>query len=275
MEILQLRYFCYAAKIQNFSKTAQHFNVPVSNISQTIKRLENELGASLFYRSANSLSLNEQGKIFFDYAQRALDLLEEAKIKIDDEEDFSGEIKILISTNRRTVTEFIEKFKLQYGKINFIIKHQNDGDDFDIIISDISPWENAEKILLVEEKMCIAMNKDNPLAENSNANFSKERFITMPPESSMFRYTKLFCNNLGFEPNVAIQTDDPFYVRKYVEMGMGIAIVPSVSWKGLFSDNIVLKDTNIERKTYVWWNKNKFLSKSARKFIEMIKDFRQ
>ncbi len=275
MEILQLKYFCYAAKMQNFSKTAQHFNVPVSNISQTIKRLENELGTTLFFRSANSLSLNEQGKVFFDYAQRALDLLEEAKLKIDDEEDFSGEIKILISTNRRTVTEFIEKFKLQYGKINFIIKHQNDGDDFDIIISDISPWENAEKILLVEEKMCVAMNKDNPLVKKEDADYSKERFITMPPESSLFRYTKLFCNSLGFEPNVAIQTDDPFYVRKYIEMGMGIAIVPIVSWKGLFSDNIVLKDTNIKRKTYLWWNKNKFLSKSARKFIEMIKDFRQ
>ena len=218
--------------------------------------------------------LNEQGKTFFFYAQKSLDLLEEGKTHINDDE-FLGEIKILISTNRRIITEYIEYFRLKYNKVNFIIKHQNDGDDFDLIVSDISPWENTDRILLVDEKMCIAMNKDNQLAEKNNVDYSKERFITMLSDSSLYRYTKQFCNSMGFEPNIAIQTDDPFYVRKYIEMGMGIAIVPLVSWKGLFSENIVLKDIDLKRKTYLWWSKNKFLSKSARKFIEMIKDFRQ
>ena len=72
MEILQLKYFCHAAKTQNFSKTAQHFKVPVSNISQTIKRLENELETTLFYRNANSLYLNEQGKTFFSMLKNHL-----------------------------------------------------------------------------------------------------------------------------------------------------------------------------------------------------------
>ena len=42
MELLQLTYFCDAAVTQNFSKTAQKYNVPPSNISQSIKRLEIE-----------------------------------------------------------------------------------------------------------------------------------------------------------------------------------------------------------------------------------------
>ena len=43
MELLQLTYFCDAAETENFSRTAQRFTVPPSNISQSIKRLETEL----------------------------------------------------------------------------------------------------------------------------------------------------------------------------------------------------------------------------------------
>ena len=51
MELLQLQYFCNAAETENFSKTANNYNVPTSNISQCIRRLENELNTTLFDRS--------------------------------------------------------------------------------------------------------------------------------------------------------------------------------------------------------------------------------
>ena len=66
MELLQLTYFCDAAITQNFSKTAEKYNVPPSNISQSIKRLEKELSVSLFDRCANRVALNAQGQAFFE-----------------------------------------------------------------------------------------------------------------------------------------------------------------------------------------------------------------
>jgi len=62
MELLQLRYFCDAAQTENFSQTAREYQVPTSNISQTIKRLESELGTELFHRRKNHIFLNEQGR---------------------------------------------------------------------------------------------------------------------------------------------------------------------------------------------------------------------
>ena len=79
MELLQLKYFCDAAQTQNFSKTAEKYRVPPSNISQIIRRLENELGVKLFAREANRLVLNEQGKLFYRKIKSALSLIEEAK----------------------------------------------------------------------------------------------------------------------------------------------------------------------------------------------------
>lgn len=75
----------------------------------------------------------------------------------------------------------------------------------------------------------------------------------MPRGRSLYSLTNSICQSAGFTPNVSIQTDDPFYVRKYVEMGLGIAFIPSCSWEGLFSDNVVLRDIGgFKRKTYVF-----------------------
>ena len=82
MDLLQLTYFCSAAKTQNFSKTAELFFVPPSNVSQTVKRLETELGARLFVRESNKIALNETGKKFFNKISKALTLIEEGKAEV-------------------------------------------------------------------------------------------------------------------------------------------------------------------------------------------------
>ena len=113
MELLQLKYFCDAAQTENFSETAKKFSVPPSNISQSIHRLEKELGTELFERTANRIRLSHDGKIFSDGAKKALACLENAKTAVQDTGELRGEIKIGILTNRRVVTEVIGTFKKQ------------------------------------------------------------------------------------------------------------------------------------------------------------------
>ena len=79
MELLQLKYFCDAAQTEKFSQTAKNFFVPVSNISQSIKRLEKELGTELFYHKGNRVSLNNDGKQFYSSVSHALALIDNAK----------------------------------------------------------------------------------------------------------------------------------------------------------------------------------------------------
>lgn len=62
MEILQLRYFYESAINQSFSKTAEKYMVPLTSVSASIKRLENELNCTLFNRYSNHIELNENGK---------------------------------------------------------------------------------------------------------------------------------------------------------------------------------------------------------------------
>ncbi len=275
MELLQLKYFCDAARSENFSKTAARFFVPPSNISQMIKRLERELNAELFEHRKNKVLLTEAGRRFYEKLSTALSLIEEAKLELLEQGQVSGDIKMIILANRRTVTEAIERFKADYPNINFIIRHERDSElDADIIISDKCPDGYFESGILVCEEILLAMSREHPLAKKekiSAEELCRERFISMPRGSSIYRATTDICRDAGFSADITIQTDDPFYIRKYVELGLGIAFFPACSWQGLFSEKVVLKKVgNYSRKTCIYLPKNKKKKSSVSVFFDTL-----
>ena len=277
MELLQLKYFCDAAETENFSATAKKYLVPTSDISQTIKRLEKELDTELFIRKPNKIKLNESGKEFYKGIKAALLEIENTKNKVAAcKELIRGEIKILALTNRRIVTKTIEVFKSKYPEVSFVLSHNHIAeDDFDIIISDTSFDERKyEKTELINEKILLAINTSHRLAKNKTIkadDLRNERFITMPSGRSLNMITRTICNHAGFEPEIVIQSDDPYYIRKYVEMGLGVAFVPEYSWKGQFLESVILKSVgDIQRRTFIYVRNDKFVNKSIKVFCETM-----
>ncbi len=275
MELLQLKYFCEAAKCENFSKTAKKYMVPTSNVSQTIKRLEKELGKDLFIRSANKIKLNENGKIFYECVKMGLEKIEEGE-KIISENSLRDEIRLNICTNRRIVTKAIEKFRKEYQDVTFYLSHNVEtGEDFDFIIADsFFNAKDYDKKLLVDEDMYLAVSKTNPISKKSHLSaddLKKEQFVTMSSGSSIHKITHSICAFLGFDPNVIIQTDDPLYIRKYVELGLGITLFPAFSWKNQFSDNVSIKSiSDFKRYIFVYQKKNKYISEASQKFLDTL-----
>ena len=258
MELLQLRYFVSAAETENFSKTAKEYLVPPSNISQTVKRLEKELGCTLFERSVNKITLNKEGKQFYDAVKKALAGIDGAKDALDGiKNEIGGEIKLSICADRRLVTTAIQRFTEKYPSVSFIISHR-EMPDSDIIISDtITSQSGYTKQLLTEEEILLASSKELNLKQGNDTENAKVlenlNYITMPSDTSLYRYTKSICEKYGFEPDITIITDDPFYIRKYVEMGLGAAFVPAVSWQGQFDKSIKFYSVgNTVRYTYVY-----------------------
>ena len=142
MELLQLKYFCHAAQSCNFSKTAEKFGVPASGISQSIKRLEKELNTNLFDRKSNKIFLNESGRLFYEKANKALLLLEDAVSEISDS-GTSGRIKISIAANRRIVISAIKAFMQIYPGVDFIMDYSLPENPSMMILS------SAERVLMI------------------------------------------------------------------------------------------------------------------------------
>ena len=72
-ELYKVFYFC--AKNSNFSKAAKELFVTQSSVSQSIKKLENEMNIKLFYRTGKNISLSKEGEILFMHIEKAYNII--------------------------------------------------------------------------------------------------------------------------------------------------------------------------------------------------------
>ena len=276
MEILQIKYFCEAAESQNFSKTAKKFGVPPSDVSQSIKRLESELGARLFTRYPNRLELNERGAAFYDKASVALELLSEAA------ESATGgyaetRLKLCVNCNRRVVMKVVERFRAAMPEVKIEMDTFSDPtlSDYGVIVAgDGREYERYRRRLLLTERILLAVPVGHRLSGRAYVDpreLVSEKFIEMSEQSSLYAPARAICSAGGFVPEVSLKTDDPFYFRRGVEMGLGVAFVPEFSWRGQFGEGIKLISCgDFTRDIYVYTDKTDYRGGAASKFVNML-----
>ena len=91
----QYRVFKEVADTGNISGTAKRLYLSQSAVSQSVKLLEQELGVRLFSRTARGVTLTSEGRLLYDYASRALALLEAGEERLLETQALrSGELTI-------------------------------------------------------------------------------------------------------------------------------------------------------------------------------------
>lgn len=118
------RIFYVVAKNKHMTRASEELHISQPAISQSIKKLENQLDGTLFLRSNKGLELTEEGKMFFEYVKGALELIKNAENEFTAFKDLSiGEIKIGCSTTltKLVLMDCLKKFHSDYPNININI----------------------------------------------------------------------------------------------------------------------------------------------------------
>ena len=281
MELLQLRYFVSVARSENITKAAQMHNIPQPAMSQTIARLERELGGvRLFDRKNGRIFLNEQGRTFLRYAEKALQSIDDGVLALKCSEDrIVGSIRVLVMDNRRFVLNCIREFSEKYPDVSFFVSHDFHGDrdeGFDLCVSSMQSYRQMQSCLpLIKEDIVLAVHETNPLAQKKSLNVAElkdEIFITMPAHSALNRITYSRCRDCGFSPQVRYICDDPYFVRKYISENMGVALAPALSWAGRFRENtiVVPLENGGTTTSYLLWDENRYLSPTCSLFRDFL-----
>src|ERR1700756_3324326 len=102
MELSQLEVFLAGARERRFSRAAEKLFRTQSAVSQTIRKLEDELGEALFDRSTREGVLTDAGQVLFDYAEKLLNLRAEASESLAELRELQKG-KLVIAANEFTV----------------------------------------------------------------------------------------------------------------------------------------------------------------------------
>lgn len=230
MELLQLRYFYESAKNGSFARTAEKFMVPTTSVSASVRRLEQELDCRLFDRSCNRIILNDNGKRL----QQSLcavfgeldDAVEELSGKITDDR----QIKILVRSVRRWVTDAIIAYSKLHPKVVFRTVFDFRETDFKnyhlIIDADINSYPEYEKFELLSRKLRLKTKAGDPLCgkQLQLKELCKQKFVSMGEESNYHKILVGACGRAGFTPDISVMCNDIECYERFIEAGMGIAL---------------------------------------------------
>lgn len=167
-----LQYFLQLAQTMNYTKTATQLGITQSALTQQIKKLERQMGATLFYLEGKKLYLTDAGYTFKTAVQTMFATLNSAydKIQTATQPD-AGEIRLglLSSIEGLVLTDFIAKYHEQHPHINFSLQMMTrselwkalENNTIDIAVmylpdANIKNWQPYTKQPLTQETlMCV------------------------------------------------------------------------------------------------------------------------
>lgn len=281
------RIFYTVAKNKHMTKASEELHISQPAISQSIKKLEDELGGTLFLRSNKGMNLTSEGKMFFEYVKGALELINNAENEFTSFKDLSkGEIKIGVSTTltKLILLEPLKKFHLDYPNINISITNDLTSNlvndlklgklDFIIFNESNIKESNLELLKLKELKQGFMY---NPAFYNDDINsfkdLNKYPLILQKTQSNsrkLLDYISLN-NNVILKPKMEVVSQD--LITEFVNIGLGIGFV-IIDLANKKFDN--LKELHINKKIpniniYLATNKSISLTFASKTFIKYLK----
>ncbi|MGF1761007.1 LysR substrate-binding domain-containing protein [Photobacterium sagamiensis] len=114
-------YFNCVVETGSISEASRIFDIQPSSVSRQIAALEKELGVRLLNRTTRNIGLTEAGQKFYEYSQRIVSELDEAKRAVNDlQESPKGKLKVSMTVGfgESIVLPLIPEFMAAYPDIN-------------------------------------------------------------------------------------------------------------------------------------------------------------
>ncbi|MDG3085067.1 LysR family transcriptional regulator [Vibrio hannami] len=111
--------FVAVAEFSSFTLAAASLNSTKSGTGKAVRKLEAELGLKLFNRTTRSVSLTEEGRIYFEAAKHALDTINETRLLLEARKDEpTGKLRVnLPNAIGRNIVNTLREFTDNFPKV--------------------------------------------------------------------------------------------------------------------------------------------------------------
>ena len=152
MDFRQLATFVEAAKQLNFTKAAATLGYAQSTITIHIQTLEEELQTQLFERIGKQIKLTLDGRQFYAYAEKMLNLSNEAKEVISSSDSPKGVIELGTAESLciYRLTDVLIDFRALYPEVEVKIRFDTSDDFYNHL------RKNVVDVAIVLDNRCVA-----------------------------------------------------------------------------------------------------------------------
>lgn len=292
MDLLQLEHFLAVAEERTFTRAAERVCRTQPAVSQSIKKLEDEVGAPLFARDVHDVSLTEAGRVLADYARRMVGLRDEAMRQVAEVKALkAGTLSIAAHETAAVyllpapLRSYLQKFPdirvgIYRSPLPDIPRQVMDREVDVGFVKDEPVFHELQSIEVhADEMICIAA-ADHPLASKPQVrvrDLGAEQFVMHHLCSSTADMVLRLFDQHRIRCRVAAELWSFENIKNFVQEGVGIAIVPGVTVRQELHDGtlvrIPLRELAIPRRTLMICREQGYMSGSARELIKIVRAF--
>ena len=283
MELLQLRYFLAVAENEHITNTAKQLHIAQPVLTQSIHRLEQELGVSLFERAGRGIRLSPAGAYVRDRVKPAMETLENVSRDVQlFQQGEQGVVRVGVHAASGVAIDGIAAYSELNPDVSFEITQDERERHRDVIVTTITPRgsstvENAIEKMPFSERIGIAVPAGSALGETASlADFANERFIALAGSRRFREVCDTFCARRAFTPHIAFESDNPLVVKKMIGLGLGVGFWPDHSWGDLDPKScrlVHLQETEFTRDVIVAKTSRCTPDSEAQRFYDFLLDY--
>ena|SRR5437868_4898205 len=287
MDLSQLEVFLTVARERRFSRAAEKLYRTQSAVSQTIRKLEDELGEALFDRSSRDGQLTDAGRVLQEYAERMLNLRNDAReALVELRELHKG--KLVIAANEFTalyLLPVLAEFRRLHPMIKIAVQRAFGSQIPDDVLRHNSelgvltydPQEpQLHSVVVYEEQLIFVVPPSHPLAGSPQVSIRQlgaESFVahivSSPYREKVIQAFKRYKTPL----HMGIELPTLQSIKRFIILGGGVALLPEISVEGELERGelvrIPVRELHLHRKLRMVYRKSASLSHAARAFLKV------
>lgn len=290
MDINQLEVLVTVARERSFSRAAEILDRTQPAVSQAIRRLEAEIGETLFDRSSKDGTLTFAGEVLVGYARQMLNLRHTASNAIKELRGLHKG-KVTISANEHTVfcllpviREFRErhpniKIEVQRGVASRIPKEITAREVELGVISFKPNDESLRSVPILTDELMLIVAPTHPFASRKSVSVKElgdEIFIAHNAVSPYRLKVIETFEKHNTTLNIAVELPSLEAIKRLVETGIGVALIPKLTARVEIANSrlvgLPVVEMRFERKLNIIYRRNSVLSHAAEAFLKTAKE---
>jgi DNA-binding transcriptional LysR family regulator len=291
LELVQLETFLAVAEERSFSRAAARLHRTQPAVSQSIGKLEQELGEILFERTSRDGTLTDAGEVLREYAQKLLYLRTEAAGALTELRELHRG-RLNLAANEYTclyLLPLLDEFRRQNPRIKLAVQRalaSRISDEVlmhsvEIGVLSFRPDDPQVKSMVVyRDELAFVVNPNHALAKVAKVSIRQlaaQNFIAhnipSPQRQKVIQTFKRHKTQL----QMGVELPSLEAIKRFVAMGNGVALVPGLTVRTELENGTLVQvkvpELEMERKLRLVYRRQASLSHAAVAFLKVVEAY--